>query len=40
MKVLVAVPVYNEVKMISTVLAEIRKYAHDILVINDGSTDG
>jgi len=40
MRVLVAVPVYNEAKMISTVLAEIRKYASDILVVNDGSTDG
>src|SRR5262245_46155595 len=40
MKLLVAVPVYNEVKMICPVLAEVRKYARDILVINDGSTDG
>src|SRR4051812_26026454 len=40
MKLLIAVPVYNEVKMISTVLAEVRKYASDILVVNDGSTDG
>lgn len=40
MKTLIAIPVYNEVKMISTVLAEVRKYASDILVINDGSSDG
>lgn len=40
MKTLIAIPVYNEVKMISTVLAEVRKYANDILVINDGSSDG
>lgn len=40
MRVLVAVPVYNEVKMISSVLAEVRRYAGDLLVVNDGSTDG
>jgi glycosyltransferase involved in cell wall biosynthesis len=40
MKMLVAVPVYNEVKHISAVLAEVRRYASDILTINDGSTDG
>jgi glycosyltransferase involved in cell wall biosynthesis len=40
MKMLVAVPVYNEAKMISTVLGEVRKHAQDILVVNDGSTDG
>ena len=40
MKTLVAIPVYNEVKHISQVLDEVRKYASDILTINDGSTDG
>jgi glycosyltransferase involved in cell wall biosynthesis len=40
MKVLVAIPVYNEVKHISAVLAEVRRFASDILTINDGSTDG
>lgn len=40
MKTLVAIPVYNEVRQISQVLDEVRKYAGDILAINDGSTDG
>jgi dolichol-phosphate mannosyltransferase len=51
MKVLVAVPVFNEEKYVSPVLREIRKYARAsalndvslhtrVLVIDDGSTDG
>jgi dolichol-phosphate mannosyltransferase len=50
MKVLVAVPVFNEEKYVSSVLREIRKYARAaalseptvhtrVLVIDDGSTD-
>ena len=38
-KVLLAIPVYNEQKHVREVLAEVRRYAGDILVINDGSTD-
>ena len=39
MKVLVAVPVFNEEGYVQRVLAEIRRYAQDVLVVNDGSTD-
>jgi glycosyltransferase involved in cell wall biosynthesis len=40
MRVLTAVPVYNEVSHISSVLKEIHKYSEDVLIVNDGSTDG
>ncbi len=40
MKTLVAIPVYNEVKHICQVLDEVRKYADNILAVNDGSSDG
>jgi len=36
---LVAIPVFNEAATLQPVLAEIRQYARDILVIDDGSTD-
>lgn len=40
MRVLTAIPVYNEAKHVRGVLAEVRQYTPDILVVNDGSTDG
>lgn len=40
MRVLTAIPVYNEAKHVRDVLAEVRQYTPDILVVNDGSTDG
>jgi glycosyltransferase involved in cell wall biosynthesis len=40
MKTLVAIPVYNEAKSVRRVLAEVRRYASEILVVDDGSTDG
>ncbi|MDY3560639.1 glycosyltransferase family 2 protein [Gemmata sp. JC673] len=40
MRVLTAIPVYNEAKHVREVLAEVRQYTPDILVVNDGSTDG
>src|SRR5207302_1104799 len=40
MRTLTAIPVYNEAKHVRQVLAEVRRYSRDILVINDGSTDG
>ena len=40
MRVLTAIPVYNEAKYVRDVLAEVRRYSPDILVVNDGSTDG
>lgn len=39
MRYLVAIPVFNEAATLRQVLAEIRRYAGDILVIDDGSTD-
>jgi len=36
---LTAVPVYNEARSVREVLAEVRRYSPDILVVNDGSTD-
>ncbi len=38
-KTLLAIPVYNEEKHVAKVLEEVRRYACDILVIDDGSTD-
>ncbi|WP_020468273.1 glycosyltransferase family 2 protein [Zavarzinella formosa] len=40
MKWITAIPVYNEVRSVPTVLAEVRRYSPEILVIDDGSTDG
>lgn len=39
MRVLVAIPVYNEARHLPRVLAAVRRYARDILVVDDGSTD-
>jgi dolichol-phosphate mannosyltransferase len=39
MRVLTAIPVYNEERHVERVLEEVRRYAGDILVVNDGSTD-
>lgn len=39
-RVLTALPVYNEVRHVGGVLETVRRYAGDILVVNDGSTDG
>jgi dolichol-phosphate mannosyltransferase len=39
MKTLLAIPVYNEEKYVTRVLAEIQRYADQILVVDDGSTD-
>jgi glycosyltransferase involved in cell wall biosynthesis len=38
-KVLTAIPVYNEERHLEAVLAEVRRHAPEILVVNDGSTD-
>lgn len=37
---LTAIPVYNEAKHVREVLASVRRYSSDILVVDDGSTDG
>jgi glycosyltransferase involved in cell wall biosynthesis len=36
---LTALPVYNEARHIPEVLAEVRRYSQDVLVVNDGSSD-
>jgi glycosyltransferase involved in cell wall biosynthesis len=38
-KVLTAIPVYNEERHLENVLREVRRYTPAILVVNDGSTD-
>jgi len=40
MKLLTAIPVYNEERHLDAVLQEVRRYSPHILVVNDGSTDG
>jgi len=39
-RVLTALPVYNEETHLVSVLGEVKKYASDVLVVNDGSQDG
>ncbi len=40
MRVLTTIPVYNEERHVERVLDEVRRYASDLLIVNDGSTDG
>jgi glycosyltransferase involved in cell wall biosynthesis len=40
MKVLTAIPVYNEAQHVARVLRQVRRYSPNILVVDDGSTDG
>jgi dolichol-phosphate mannosyltransferase len=40
MKVLTAIPIYNEERHLDAVLQEVKRYSPNILVVNDGSTDG
>ena len=39
MRWLTAIPVYNEAKSVQAVLAEVRRFSPEILVVDDGSTD-
>src|SRR4051794_2599830 len=39
-RLLTALPVYNEASHIGPVLDEVKQYADDVLVVDDGSTDG
>jgi glycosyltransferase involved in cell wall biosynthesis len=39
-RTLTALPVYNEVNHVSTVLDEVLRYTRDVLVVDDGSSDG
>ena len=40
MRLLIAIPVHNERKYVDSVLDKVRQYHSDILVVDDGSTDG
>ena len=40
MRLLTAIPVYNEERHLLAVLRQVRRYSADILVVDDGSTDG
>lgn len=40
MRLIIAIPVLNELKYVSRVLDQVRKFHSDILVVDDGSTDG
>lgn len=40
MKVLTAIPIFNEERTLEGVLHEVRRYCSNILIVNDGSTDG
>jgi dolichol-phosphate mannosyltransferase len=40
LRYLTALPVYNEAKHVDAVLDEVGLYAQDVLVVDDGSTDG
>src|SRR3954471_10699575 len=39
MRLLTAIPVYNEEAHLEPVLLEVLRYARDVLVVDDGSTD-
>lgn len=39
-RILTALPVYNEETHVSPVLRQVLRFAGDVLVVNDGSTDG
>ena len=39
MRILTAIPVYNEAPHIEPILREVLRYAGDVLVVDDGSTD-
>ena len=39
-RILTAMPVYNEIKLIGGVLDQVLEFCPDVLTINDGSTDG
>ncbi len=40
MRLLIAIPVYNEAKYVRPVLAKVKHFHDDVLVVDDGSTDG
>jgi glycosyltransferase involved in cell wall biosynthesis len=40
MRVLIAIPVFNEIKYVEHVLAKVKRFHPEILTIDDGSSDG
>ena len=40
MNLLIAIPVYNEFRTVGQVLDKVLRYHHEILLVDDGSTDG
>ncbi len=40
MRTLVAIPIYNELRYVSRVLAQVLRITDHLLVVDDGSTDG
>lgn len=40
MRVLIAIPVFNEIRTVRRVLEHVLQYAGNVLVVDDGSTDG
>ncbi|MDP6503269.1 MAG: glycosyltransferase family 2 protein [Planctomycetota bacterium] len=40
MRILVGIPVYNEVQYVQRVLSEVARFTEEIAVVDDGSTDG
>src|SRR5436309_12033666 len=39
-RLLIAIPVFNEIRYVERVLQKVKEFAPDVLVIDDGSTDG
>ncbi len=39
MKIITAIPVYNEESHLDSVLQEVNRYSPEVLIVNDGSTD-
>ena len=39
-RILTALPVYNEARHVRDILPIVKRYSDDVLVVNDGSTDG
>jgi glycosyltransferase involved in cell wall biosynthesis len=39
-RILTALPVYNEARYVASVVSEVRRYSPDVLVVDDGSSDG
>ena len=40
MRLLIGIPIYNERKSVDRVLAEVLAHGHDVLLVDDASTDG